>query len=86
MPPIVIVLPVLATPVPPFAPSKTPETSDVLMSIASQLVFVPSDLRYLPLALVWLGAKALNAALAVVCPVPPLTIAKVPVRLAASIV
>jgi hypothetical protein len=50
LPPSVIVLPVLATPVPPFAPSSTPETSDVLMSIASQLVFVPSDLRYLPFA------------------------------------
>lgn len=79
LPPSVIVLLVFATPVPPFAPSNTPDTSDVLMSIASQLVFVPSDLRYLPLALVWLGAKALNAALAVTCPVPPLAIANVPV-------
>ena len=51
LPPSVTVLPVLATPVPPLAPSKTPETSEVLMSIASKLVFVPSDLRYLPLAL-----------------------------------
>lgn len=51
LPPSVIVLLVFATPVPPFAPSNTPDTSDVLMSIASKLVFVPSDLRYLPLAL-----------------------------------
>ena len=50
LPPSVIVLPVFATPVPPLAPSKTPETSDVLMSIASQLVSVPLDLRYLPFA------------------------------------
>lgn len=50
LPPSVIVLPELATPVPPLAPSKTPVTSDVLMSIASKLVFVPSDFRYLPLA------------------------------------
>ena len=86
LPPSVIVLLVFATPVPPLAPSKTPETSDVLMSIASQLVSVPLDLRYLPLALVCTGARALNAALAVVWPVPPLAIGKVPVKLAASIV
>lgn len=78
-PPRVIVFPVLATPVPPFAPSKTPDTSDVLMSIASQLVLVPSDLRYLPLADAWLGASALNAALAVVWPVPPLAVGNTPV-------
>ena len=80
LPPSVIVLLVLATPVPPFAPSNTPETSDVLISIASQLVFVPSDFKYLPLALVCAGTSALNAALAVICPVPPLAIASVPVK------
>ena len=42
-------------------------------------VSVPSVVRYLPLFPVWLGAKALKAALAVVCPVPPLRIGKVPV-------
>ena len=42
-----------------------------------QDVSVPSVVRYLPLLPVWLGAKALKAALAVVCPVPPDVIAKV---------
>ena len=41
-------------------------------------VFVPLVVRYLPELLVWLGAKALNAALAVVCPVPPAAIGRVP--------
>ena len=45
----------------------------------AQDVSVPSVVRYLPLFPVWLGAKALKAALAVVCPVPPLRIGKVPV-------
>ena len=36
-----------------------------------QEVLDPSVVRYLPELLVWLGAKALNAPLAVVCPVPP---------------
>ena len=36
-----------------------------------QDVLVPSVVKYLPLLPVWLGANALNAALAVVCPVPP---------------
>ena len=44
-----------------------------------QDVSVPSVVRYLPLFPVWLGAKALKAALAVVCPVPPLRIGNVPV-------
>jgi hypothetical protein len=41
-------------------------------------VFDPSVVRYLPELLVWLGAKALKAVLAVVCPVPPATIGRVP--------
>ncbi len=45
----------------------------------AQDVLVPSVVRYLPELLVWLGANALNAVLAVVCPVPPLAIARVPV-------
>ena len=39
--------------------------------LVDQDVFVPSVVRNLPELPVWLGAKALNAALAVVCPVPP---------------
>ena len=38
---------------------------------------MPSDFKYFPLAVVCAGAKALKAALAEVCPVPPLAIAKV---------
>ena len=45
----------------------------------AQDVSVPSVVRYFPLFPVWLGANALKAALAVVCPVPPLRIGKVPV-------
>ena len=41
-------------------------------------VLVPSVVRYLPELLVWLGASALNAEFAVVCPVPPFAIASVP--------
>jgi hypothetical protein len=40
-------------------------------------VLVPSVVRYLPPLVAWAGAKALNAALAVVCPVPPLAIGSV---------
>lgn len=36
-----------------------------------QDVSVPFVLRYFPLLLAWLGASALNAAVAVICPVPP---------------
>ena len=43
-----------------------------------QDVLVPSVVRYLPELPVWLGAKALNAAVAVVWPVPPPAIPKVP--------
>ena len=51
-----------------------------------QEVFVPSVVRYLPLFPVWLGAKALKAAFAVVCPVPPLTILSVPAKVIAPVV
>ena len=78
LPPKVIVLPELAMPVPPLAPSNTPDMSALPTSIASQPVFVPSDFKYLPLALVWDGTKALNAALAVIWPVPPLVIGTTP--------
>ena len=47
----------------------------------AQLAFVPSVVKYLPLAAAWLGAKALKASLAVACPVPPLAIGTVPTRL-----
>ena len=39
--------------------------------IVAQLVFVPSVVKNLPELLVCAGAKALNAAVAVVAPVPP---------------
>jgi hypothetical protein len=42
-------------------------------------LFEPSVVRYLPLLPVWLGARALKAALAVVWPVPPFKIGNVPV-------
>lgn len=71
------------TPVPPLATASVPVTSAVLRLIASQLELVPSVWRYLLALLVWLGSSAFKAALAVVCPVPPLAMAKVPVRLAA---
>lgn len=76
----------VVTPVPPLATGSVPVISDVLRLIASQLVLVPSVCKYLLALLVWLGSKAFNAALAVVCPVPPLAIARVPVKFAASIV
>ena len=47
--------------------------------IADQLVFVPFVVRYLPVFPVCEGASALNAAVAVVAPVPPLAIGSVPV-------
>jgi hypothetical protein len=43
-----------------------------------QEVLVPSVVRYLPDCPDWLGAKALNAAVAVICPVPPPAIPNVP--------
>ena len=43
-----------------------------------QDVLVPSVVRYLPDCPDWLGAKALNAAVAVICPVPPPAMPKVP--------
>src|SRR5262249_38676124 len=44
-----------------------------------QLVLVPSVESTLPLLLVCVGNSALSAALAVVCPVPPLPTGRVPV-------
>ncbi len=46
--------------------------------IVAQDVFVPSVVRYLPDCDVWLGARALNAVFAVVWPVPPAAMGKVP--------
>lgn len=68
------------TPVPPLATANVPVMSDVLRLTASQLVLVPSVCKYLLALLVWLGSKAFSAALAVVCPVPPLAMASVPVK------
>jgi hypothetical protein len=45
----------------------------------AQLVLVPSVLRYLLALEPWLGNNAFSAVLAVVCPVPPLAIGRVPV-------
>ena len=72
--------------VPPLAIAKVPVMSAVLRLMASQLELVPSVWRYLLALLVWLGSSAFKAALAEVCPVPPLAMAKVPVRFAASMV
>lgn len=47
---------------------------------AAHDVFVPSVFKYLPVFDVCDGAKALNAVLAVVCPVPPLPIPNVPAK------
>ena len=43
-------------------------------------MFVPSVFKNLPVFDVCVGAKALNAVLAVVCPVPPLPIPNVPAK------
>ena len=67
--------------VPPLAIGNVPVMSAVLRLTASQLEFVPSVWRYLLALLVWTGSSALSAALAVVCPVPPLAMANVPVML-----
>jgi hypothetical protein len=40
-------------------------------ALVAQEVSVPLVVKYLPELPVWLGARALKAALAVVCPVPP---------------
>ena len=60
--------------------------TDVPDETVAQDVLVPSVVRYLPELLVWLGAKALNAVLAVVCPVPPLAIPSVPASVIAPVV
>jgi len=73
----------VVAPVPPLVIANVPVMSAVLRLTASQLVFVPSVCKYLLALLVWLGSSAFKAALAVTCPVPPLAMASVPVRLAA---
>ena len=76
------VLPVpvdVVTPVPPLTTGNTPVISAVDKLIASQDVLVPSVCRYLFACPVCTGNKAFKPVLAVVCPVPPLTIGKVPV-------
>ena len=59
---------------------------EIVAPAAAHEVFVPSVVRYLPDCEVWLGARALKAVLAVVCPVPPLAIAKVPASVTAPVV
>jgi hypothetical protein len=71
-------------PVQPVVPSAPEALRTALISPAppdalAQLVLVPSDFKYLLEALAWLGRNALRAALAVVCPEPPLAMGKVPV-------
>jgi hypothetical protein len=71
-------------PVQPVVPSAPEALRMALISPAppealAQLVLVPSDFKYLLAALAWLGRKAFNAVLAVVCPLPPLAIGRVPV-------
>lgn len=51
-----------------------------LLGSADHDVFVPSVFKNLPVFVDCDGAKALNAALAVVCPVPPLLIPNVPAK------
>ena len=82
-PKLVLAVDAEVAPVPPLATGRAPDTSEVSTTCAKD-VFVPSDLR--TRLAVCAGAKALKAAFAVVCPVPPLAMAKVPVKLAASIV
>ena len=82
MPPKVIVPDVVTGPPDVVRPVVPPDTStDVTVpkGFVPQDVFVPSVVKYLPLLPVWLGAKALKAALAVVWPVPPLPRPSVPV-------
>ena len=52
----------------------------------AQEVLVPSVVKNLPELLVCDGANALNAAFAVVWPVPPFAIANVPARVIAPVV
>jgi hypothetical protein len=59
---------------------------DAPETIAAHEAVVPLVVKYLPELDVWLGASASNAAVAVVCPVPPLAIANVPPRLTAPVV
>jgi hypothetical protein len=65
---------------------------DVLVSLDSATVlephevFDPSVVRNLPELLVWLGTNALKAALAVICPVPPAAIGRVPAARADELV
>ena len=63
--------------------SPVPETFIVKVPLfgagtAAQEGLVPSVVRYLPVWLVWAGSSALIAAPAVVWPVPPLPIGRVP--------
>lgn len=62
-------------------PLSVPTTADVSATLVAQEVFVPSDCNILPLFPDWEGKSAFKEALAVVCPVPPLAIGKVPVTL-----
>jgi hypothetical protein len=57
--------------VPPVKPVPAVILVTVPNGLVAQDVLDPSVVRYLPELLVWLGAKALNDALAVICPVPP---------------
>jgi hypothetical protein len=50
-----------------------------VQGITAQLVLVPFVVRYLPVFPLCAGARALNAAVAVVAPVPPLAIGIIPV-------
>jgi hypothetical protein len=67
VPLVVIGLPVTLIPVPAVAATLVTVPS----GLVAQEVLVPSVVRYLPELPVWLGANALNDALAVICPVPP---------------
>ena len=68
LPPSVIVLPALETPVPPFSPETGTAT---LPAEVTQLTVVPSVCKNLPALPVCDGNKALNPADAVDAPVPP---------------
>lgn len=71
-------LPLTVNPVVP--PDSATEVTVPLPDTAVHETVVPLVVKTFPLLPVWLGAKASNAALAVVCPVPPLAIARVPAR------
>jgi len=70
LPELVIGLP--ETPIPLFP--VTPTEVTVPVAGATQLVLVPSVCRCLPACVACEGRKAFRAALAVVCPLPPLAI------------